>query len=90
MFVGLTQINDYEAETLVFFAGFMALCSVEMRYVFHISMFWQTRSPLMPRADGRSGLRVWWPEGLLVYNDQAVACQLYLMGKRNGIPMTDR
>lgn len=59
MFVGLTQINDYEAETLVFFVGFMALYSAEMRYGFHISMFWQTRSPLMPRADGRSGLRVW-------------------------------
>lgn len=39
MFVGLTQINDYEAETLVFFVGFMALCSAEMRYAFHISMF---------------------------------------------------
>lgn len=59
MFVGLTQINDYEAETLAFFVGFMALCSAEMRYAFYISMFWQTRSPLMPRADGRSGLRVW-------------------------------
>lgn len=59
MFVGLTQINDYEAETLVFFVGFMALCSAEMRYGFHISMFWHTISPLMPRADGRSGLRVW-------------------------------
>ena len=59
MFVRLTQINDYEAETLVFFAGFMPLRSAGMRYGFHISMFWQTRSPLMPRADGRSGLRVW-------------------------------
>ena len=59
MFVGLTQINDYEAEALVFFVGFMALCSAEMRYAFYISMFWQTRRPLMPRADGRSGLRVW-------------------------------
>ena len=59
MFVGLTQINDCKALILVFFAGFMPLCSAEMRYAFHISMFWQTRSPLMPRADGRSGLRVW-------------------------------
>lgn len=59
MFVGLTQINDYEAEALVFFVSFMALRSAEMRYAFHISMFWQTISPLMPRADGRSGLRVW-------------------------------
>lgn len=59
MFVGLTQINDRVALLLVFSVSFMPLCSVEMRYVFHISMFWQTRSPLMPRADGRSGLRVW-------------------------------
>ena len=58
MFVGLTQINDCKTLILVFFAGFMPLCSVEMRYGFHISVFWQTRSPLMPRADGRSGLRV--------------------------------
>lgn len=59
MFVELTQINDYEAETLVFSVSSIPLCSVEMRYAFHICMFWQTRSPLMPRADGRSGLRVW-------------------------------
>ena len=59
MFVRLTQINDYEAEALAFFVSFMALCSAEMRYAFYISMFWQTTSPLMPRADGRSGLRVW-------------------------------
>ena len=59
MFVGLTQINDCVAVLLVFSVSFMALCSVEMRYGFHISMFWHTRSPLMPRADGRSGLRVW-------------------------------
>lgn len=39
MFVRLTQINDYEAEALVLFVGFMALCSAEMRYAFHISMF---------------------------------------------------
>ena len=55
----LTKIDDCVALLLVFSVSFIALCSVEMRYVFHISMFWQTRSPLMPRADGRSGLRVW-------------------------------
>ena len=59
MFVRLTQINDCVALLLVFFVSFMALRSVEMRYVFHISMFWHAISPLMPRADGRSGLRVW-------------------------------
>lgn len=55
----LTQINDCVALLLVFSVSFMALCSAEMRYVFHISMFWHTISPLMSRADGRSGLRVW-------------------------------
>ena len=59
MFVRLTKINNYVALLLVFSVSFMPLCSVEMRYGFHISVFWQTRSPLMPRADGRSGLRVW-------------------------------
>lgn len=55
----LTKINNYVALLLVFSVSFMPLCSAEMRYVFHISMFWQTISPLMPRADGRSGLRAW-------------------------------
>lgn len=55
----LTKINDCVALLLVFSVSFMPLCSVEMRYVFHISMFWHAISPLMPRADGRSGLRVW-------------------------------
>lgn len=50
MFVKLTQINDCEAETLVFFAGFMALRSAEMRYGFHISMFWQNKKS----ADAKS------------------------------------
>lgn len=59
MFVGLTQINDCVALLLVFSVSFMALCSAEMRYGFHISVFWHTTSPLMPRADGRSGLRAW-------------------------------
>ena len=55
----LTKINDCVALLLVFSVSFMASCSVEMRYAFHISVFWHTISPLMPRADGRSGLRVW-------------------------------
>ena len=41
MFVRLTQINDCVALLLVFSVSFMALCSAEMRYGFHISVFWQ-------------------------------------------------